>query len=517
MEKDSKLQDSVIQRWVHLLTSRAAVPYWMIFCIALAVRVGDQYFMSTYAPTYGQLWPDSHVYDRWAREIAQTFWLGWDRIPFQHGPLYPYFLGVLYLRFNPGVDTAAWSQRFLGVITVLLIFWLAQRIFNKKTGWLAGLGAAFCPTFLMYESEILVETLVLFLNVGTLCIFVVAAEKKSLKWWIISGAGLGLCCLGRPNTLIFIPVLAVWIFLISNGSIKQRLSPAILMTALAVTIIAPATMLNYFVGGKFCIVSATGSYNTYIGNAPDTQGIFASTPSTIAIREKEGKPDEEIDWRHYLIEALRKDPLSLPGNLWKKVCLFWQSGEIPSGPNYYLQRSFSPFLRLPFRWAIIAPLGLLGILLACATRMPKRLDDPILLISGWLLLYAISIILIFVMGRLRLPALAILIIFAGYALAFCMERIWAVLKGNLPIRKLAAVFLIVLLWPVLGVVMKTREASMLIGWNDYFNMGRSFETKEQWKEALEQYDKALELAPGTPIIIQLRDEVIKRLETPTKK
>jgi 4-amino-4-deoxy-L-arabinose transferase-like glycosyltransferase len=517
MDKASQQQNSIIQRWVNLLTSRAAWPYWLLFGIAMSVRIGDQYFMSAYAPTYGQLWPDSHVYDRWAREIAQTFWLGWDRIPFQHGPLYPYFLGMLYLRFPPGIDTAAWGQRLLGVFTVLLIFWLAQRIFNKKTGWFAGLGAAFCPTFLMYESEILVETLVLFLNVATLCLFFVAAERKAGKWWAISGIGLGLCCLGRPNALIFLPALAIWIFLISKGSIKHRLMPAVLMTAMAVTVISPATLLNYFVGGEFCIVSATGPYNTYIGNAPDTQGIFASTPSTIAIREKEDKPDEEIDWRHYLIQALREDPLSLPRNLWKKTCLFWQSGEIPSGPNYYLQRSFSPFLRLPFRWALIAPLGLLGIFLAFKTKMPHKLDDPLLLLTGWLLLYAASIVLIFVMGRLRLPALAILFLFAGYALAYCLEKIMAVLKGNLPPRKLAPVLLIILLWPVLGFVLKTHDTKKLIGWNDYFNMGRSFETKEQWEEALEQYNKAFELAPGTPIIVQLRDEVAKRLEIPPHK
>ncbi|HQN00397.1 MAG TPA: glycosyltransferase family 39 protein, partial [Candidatus Hydrogenedentes bacterium] len=127
--------------------SRAAAPYWIMFAIALGIRIVHQLLVSRADSMYGFLLQggDNYTYDRWANEIAQQFWLGWDRIPFFHGPLYPYFLSLIYLRFGHHHDPAAWTQRLLGAVSVVLIFYLARRIFGKKAGWLAGLAAALCP------------------------------------------------------------------------------------------------------------------------------------------------------------------------------------------------------------------------------------------------------------------------------------------------------------------------------------------------------------------------------------
>ncbi len=500
-------------KWLAPLCTRGALPYWAIFIVALAVRAIDQYYMSTGSPVYGLLWPDSHVYDRWAREIAQTFWLGWDRIPFQHGPLYPYYLGMLYLRFEPGITTAALSQRLLGALTVVMVFWLGRRVFSKQAGWFAGLGAAVCPLFLMYESEILVETLVLFLHVAALCLFVTAAERTSLRWWAAAGAALGLCCLGRPNALLLLPPLTFWAWLNAPAKGHRRIVTAVVTTLAALLVIAPAPILNYAVGGRVCLISATGGYNAYLGNAPDTQGIFLSTPSAIAIREEEGKPDEEIDWRRRLLSALCREPMALPRALWLKTRLFWQSGEIPSGPNYYLQRSFSPLLWSPFRWGLVAPLGLLGMALTFAQRLPRRVDDPRLLLAGWLLVFMTSIVLVFVMGRLRLPALAILFLFAGHAAAYTLQCLLDAWRRVDKRGRLWRVVVLLGVWLMVGLGLQTRNPSLLIGWNDHFNMGRAHEMREDWEKALEHYEQAILLAPDIELLLEVRDEALRRIQS----
>lgn len=516
MTDTSATTSNLFGRFVSCIFARQAAPYWAIFMIALLVRVADQYFMSAHAPTYGMLWPDSHVYDRWAREISQTFWLGWDRIPFPHGPLYPYFLGVLYLRFGPGIGVAAWSQRLLGALTVVLVFWLGRRVFGRRAGWFAGLGAAVCPLFLLYESEILVETLVLFLHVAALCLFTMAAARSTLRWWAAAGAALGLCCLARPNALLLLPPLALWALLIAPERGCRRLLPALVMVLTTAAVISPAPILNSTVGGRFYLISSTGAYNLYIGNAPDTQGIFASTPSTFAIREQEGKPDEDIDWRRRLRDALLHEPMALPRALWLKTKLFWQSGEIPSGPNYYLQRSYSPLLRLPLRWAVVAPLGLLGIVLSYMQRPVRQADDPRLLLAGWLFVFTASIVMVFVMGRLRLPALAILFLFAGYALADLSRRaqaVWAARRGGRAQPRLWPAALLLILWPLLGLGLRTQDTTLLLGWNDHFNLGRAYESREQWEEALKQYELALTMAPDVEMLQELREEVKARVHS----
>lgn len=467
-----------------------------MFGVALAVRIVHQIIMSGNDPMYGFLLPggDNHTYDRWAAEIAQTFWLGWDRIPFLHGPLYPYFLGLIYLRFGHSHDAAIWVQRLLGAVTVVLIFYLARRIFGKRAGWFAGVGAAGCPLFLLYEGEILVETLILFVNVVTLCVFVRAGAAKSLLWWAFSGLGLGVCCLGRPNNLLFIPVVACWIVWIGRGGVRGKVAAVIVFVICTCATIAPATWLNYFVGGKFHPVTYSTFINLYIGNAPDAIGIFCTPPSMQEIRAAEQKDDMDIIWRRHLWHALLDNPGSLPRNLWLKTRLFWQSGELPSNINYYLKRPFSPFLALPLRWATIAPLGLIGLAVAMLRKPPRRLDDSRVVLLGYLIVYATSIIVVFVLGRLRLPALAVLFICAGYAMAVITEAIHSAWKYKRP-RGLWVAAAILVGWVALGWGLKSRDDTLLIRWNDYYNLGSAYEARGMDREALEQYEKARARAP----------------------
>ncbi|MCK5861778.1 MAG: hypothetical protein KAH38_04800, partial [Candidatus Hydrogenedentes bacterium] len=82
--KNEKTEKNV-QGFRQLITrcfSREALPYWTMLCIALAVRIAHQIIMSRNDPMYGFLLSggDNHTYDRWALEISQTFWLGWDRL-----------------------------------------------------------------------------------------------------------------------------------------------------------------------------------------------------------------------------------------------------------------------------------------------------------------------------------------------------------------------------------------------------------------------------------------------------
>lgn len=403
--------------------SREAIPYWTIFAIAIMVRIIQQIIMSSNDPTYGFLLPggDNYTYDRWALEISQTFWLGWDRIPFLHGPLYPYFLGLVYLRFGHSFDAAAWSQRFLGALTVVMIFFLARRLFGKKAGWCAGVGAAFCPLFLMYEGEVLVETLVVFVNTFTLCVLVMAAEKKNMPWWLISGVCIGICCLGRPNVLLLIPFVTFWIALVAPGSLRGKAVAAIAFLAAALITISPATLLNYFVGNRLFLVTHSASVNLYIGNAPDAIGLYCTPPSMRAILDAEQKAEMDINWKRYLLKAWYDDPSVLPRQLWLKTKLYWQSGELPAETNFYLKQAFSPLLRLPFRWAVIAPLGVVGMFLTFTFKRPRILSDARLIIVAYFLLYSLSMILVFVPDRHRLPALVILFIFAGYALAVLLD------------------------------------------------------------------------------------------------
>lgn len=518
-----------MQSGIAAIVSRRAAPFWTVFALALAVRLAHYVAMRENDPLFGVLLRggDNHEYHRWAIEIAQTFWLGWDRVPFTQGPLYPYFLGMGFLRFGSAYSTAVLLQHFLGACTCVLVFSTTLRVFGRFEAWLAALMAVFCPIFLLYEGEILAETLVLFVNVAALRLLLWAHDRQAaadtaagggetfiggesdasrsgrlrLWWrWLTAGLMLGLCVTARPNALLFVPVALFWI--LTAGSVPRKRAGTVCMLMLGVVLaIMPVTAANYFGGGEFVLVSKNGSWNLYIGNAYDSTGTYARPHSMWAVVFDEQANEADINWTPHLIASIREHPTSLPRLLWTKTRLFWQSGEVPHVANFYLKRSFSPFLRVPLAFGVVAPLGLVGIVFAFSIRLRRWSDGAVLLLL-YLAVYSASIILVFVLSRLRLPALAVLIVFASAALAAALRGagygVRALLRGE---HRAASAFAVVPLavavgWAGLGFALRSPDDGLLIRWADHYNLATGYELGKRYAEALREYEAAIERAPA---------------------
>jgi len=471
------------------------MPYWTVFFLALGVRLAHFWFMRENDPLFDVLLRggDNHGYHRWALEIAQTFWLGWDRLPFRQGPLYPYFLGMAFLRFGSSYATAVLVQHVLGACTCVVLFSLARRVFGYVEAWIAALFAVFCPIFLLYEGEILAETLIVFVNVAALRLLLWAHDRQAAAkvepstaerffarnedttrqkaprtWWrfLVAGFVLGLCVLGRPNALLLVPVAAFWIFMASPTwrSAWSTAAMVLLGTALA---IVPVTAANYFGGGEFVLVSKNGSWNLYIGNAYDATGTYVRPHSMWQVVLDKQAKEADINWIPHLLASIREHPWSLPRLLWTKTRLFWQSGEVPHIVNFYLKREFSPFLRIPLAFGVIAPLGLVGILLTFISKVHRRWQDGAVLLLLHLAIYSASIIMVFVLSRLRLPALAVLMVFASAALAAALRGALymtrALRKGDFRSSLTFAIVPLAILmgWAGLGIALKSRDDHLL--------------------------------------------------------
>lgn len=425
-----------------------------------------------------------------------------------------------------------------------MLFSLARRVFGCFEAWIAALFAVFCPIFLLYEGEILAETLVVFVNVAALRLLLwahdrqtagksetstaerffarneeTARQKAPRTWWrfLLAGFVLGLCVLGRPNALLFVPVAAFWVLMAAPSwrSGWRAVAMVLLGTVLAM---APATAANYFGGGEFVLVSKNGSWNLYIGNAYDATGTYARPPSMWNVVFKENANEADIDWTPHLLASVREHPWSLPRLLWTKTKLFWQSGEVPHIANFYLKRAFSPFLRIPLAFGVIAPLGLVGIVLTFLSKAHRRWRDGAVLLLLYLAVYSASIILVFVLSRLRLPALAVLMVFASAALAAALRgslyMMRALRKGDFRGALAFAVVPLAILigWAGLGLALKSRDDQLLVRYIDHYNMGTGYEIKGLYAEAIEEYEAALKRAPFDLNVVEALRENIRMLE-----
>ncbi len=200
----------------------------------------------------------------------------------------------------------------------------------------------------------------------------------------------------------------------------------------------------------------------------------------------------------------------------KKACLFWQHGEIPHNVNFYLMRRFSPFLRTPLTFGVLTPLGIVGILLVFARREERRVSNPKVMLTIFMATYFLGFVPCFIVARYRLCVLAVMTPFAAYALVEWVRMVAQAFKQyrrgchGSDVRVCAKPLAVFLIWCGIELCVQTGDESLLIRWNDHYNLAGAYEWQGRLAEAEQEYAAALELAPEIKALEQARDRVAAR-------
>ncbi len=183
-------------------------------------------------------------------DLAKAVLSDSSKIPevFFRPPLYPFFLAFL-LRISGGnLFTVRFFQAIIGSISVVFVFLIAERVFSKKAGIMAGVMASFFWTLIYFTSEFLDTTLFIFLVlIGTYFIILFQegftselrdSSLKIAKYYvyrkvrifppegpnfsagrseffriIIAGISFGAASLARSEGLVFVLLYSIWIMI----------------------------------------------------------------------------------------------------------------------------------------------------------------------------------------------------------------------------------------------------------------------------------------------------------------
>lgn len=190
-----------------------------------------------------------------------------------HPPGYPILLSFIY-RVAPDSDTAAQAvQMILDALSVIVIVLIAFELFPAAVGVIAGFLAALAPQFSWNSILLLPDSLAalpillaILLITKTLRRTSPASERSSMVSILAAGALIGVSVWLRANSLLLAPFLALlFLFIRKRGT---RLRPAVVLLCGAVLIIAPITIRNAIVYGKFIPVSL-GAGQTLIEGIAD--------------------------------------------------------------------------------------------------------------------------------------------------------------------------------------------------------------------------------------------------------
>jgi 4-amino-4-deoxy-L-arabinose transferase-like glycosyltransferase len=266
---------------VHPLLIAAAV-----FSVALMVRL---VYLNQIAnmPTFN--FPDMdeayHVY--LAKFINSTGGLGKEA--FFRAPLYPYLLAFLLKVGHNSLYITRLIQVIYGSLIPVLTYFLGLKFLGRRSSYWTGGIAAIYPTFVYYDSTLLLTSLmILFILVLVLQLHR-CQENPSYSAFALAGIILGLAGLIRPNILLFGPALIVWTWLVIRPAIgwEKALLRYSLMGFVCLFTILPVSIRNYVVSGDSVFIAWQGGFNFYLGNNRDASGWSATAPG-IDQRWKEG-------------------------------------------------------------------------------------------------------------------------------------------------------------------------------------------------------------------------------------
>lgn len=415
---------------------------------------------------------DMAGYIDWALSISAGDWVG--KHVYYQAPLFPYTLAAVFTILGESIFIAGLIQAILGALTCVLVYGLAREVFGIQIARIASLISCFYGPFIFYTAILLSATLAIFLISLALFSLIISLRQKSKTLLILSGFLLGLACLARPNFLL----LAVFIllsFLLRRGRLAKVASSLMFCAGLAVAIL-PVTARNYIVSRRVVIISGNAFETFRLANSYDSLALNFVYPERPIMPAYSG-----AFWKHQL----------------RKGILFWCGYEVPQNVNYYLFMKHSKTLRAPlFPFWIIAPLGLMGIAISLATRR----DNSVLYL--FTSSHYVSIVIFYIISRLRLPIMIGLIPFAALSLFSFHEQLKFKHYRKFFFRFAVLLILICLIMPWHTDKIRPTDYSML---------ARAMIRKGMYSDAAEQLRKCLQLDPRSDNHETLRS-LIEKLE-----
>ena len=393
-------------------------------------------------PTAVQLLGDAKGYYDWAVRIASGQWYGTET--FYQAPLYPYFLAVQIKLFGSGLVSIRLFQGLLGAISVAAIGFAGKNFFKPSIGLLASCFYAIYPAAIYFDGIIQKTSLASFL----LCVFLalislvwkeIGNEARSRKLMLLgttTGITLALLMITRENSILWVPVFPVWIWLTKTIPTKIKLKTICSYVVGLVTILLPIAARNASLGGEWSPTTFQAGPNFYIGNNLSSNGLYQplvqghETPmyeradAQRIAEQATGKPlsSREVSkyWFGQAWNEISSAPMSWIELMAIKSLMVINRFEVPDVECFYIYSIDAwPLKILGSGWhfGILFPLCVWGLL----TRFDHR--RQLWILDALLLIMIAAIVLFFILGRYRQPLVPIAVLFAAVGITDIVKRI----------------------------------------------------------------------------------------------
>ena len=216
---------------------------------------------------------DPYQYGSIARGFTEH---GFTRLTRRAASLYPEFIALVY-RLGGSDRAMIFLQCLFHAATCVLVFRLGSRIYNPRTGLLAGLFCAFHPMLLRYVPNLHMESFLTLMCILTVWTTVRFHDRPNIANGILVGV-VGMCATLTKGVML--PYLGIFGIVSGVSALKQRsmqrVAGVIAMFAAMAIVLAPWTYRNYQVtGGRFVLLTP-GASDSFLRGYVFTRREFAT-------------------------------------------------------------------------------------------------------------------------------------------------------------------------------------------------------------------------------------------------
>ncbi len=190
-------------------------------------------------------WPDGLEYAASAVNLARgrgaVLHFGGYTYPSRYTAGYPLILELFYLLFGARVSVLGVGTWLLGMLALIITFFLARLLLSRGAATVAVLLLALSPVFVTYSSLVMSDVPTLFATICTAVMLVVASSDyatQSPSWtrlsaWLMFGLLAGFSTIIRPTNAAILVGLALCVVMVP---LEKRDPSSLLRAAIAVAI-----------------------------------------------------------------------------------------------------------------------------------------------------------------------------------------------------------------------------------------------------------------------------------------
>ncbi|MFL5886420.1 MAG: glycosyltransferase family 39 protein [Thermoleophilaceae bacterium] len=240
------------------MRSRGSRALLIILAVALLARL----VVIVATPDFKPIFDAAH-YDRLGASIAHGHGYPGQFDPATPSafrpPLYPLALAAVHL-VGGGWTAERVLSALLGVVAVLLVFLVAERLWGRRVALVAAAIAAVFPPLVVLSASLLSESLFVPLTLGVVLATLEYRRTRQLRWAVAAGALGGLGALTRTNGLLLVLAAAIGVWVARPLLRRSSLMAPTVVAVAAVVVVTPWVVRNTIEFHRFVGISTQTGY-----------------------------------------------------------------------------------------------------------------------------------------------------------------------------------------------------------------------------------------------------------------